>query len=44
MSLGPRSFPAGLPTDPSIAARMAAGPVVAEPGTPPQPYNPTNLP
>jgi len=42
--LGPRSFPAGLPTDSSIAARMAAGPVVAELGNPPQPYNPTNLP
>ena len=44
VALGPRSFPAGMLKDPSIAARMAGGPVVAEPNTAPVPYNPTNLP
>ena len=44
ISLGPRSFPIGMPADPSIAARKAAGSVVAEPGDPSGPYNPTNLP
>jgi uncharacterized protein (DUF2235 family) len=42
--LGPRSFPGGMLRDPSIATRQSAGPVMAEPGTPPAPYNPTNLP
>ncbi|MEX5214742.1 MAG: DUF2235 domain-containing protein [Nitrospiraceae bacterium] len=44
ISLGPRSFPAGMQQDPSIAARMAASSVVNEPGEPPAPYRPTNLP
>ena len=44
VSLGARQFPAGLPRDPSIAARMAAGSVVAEPGAAPAAYKPTNLP
>lgn len=44
ISLGPRSFPAGLPQDLSIAARMAAASVIAEPGEPPMRYQPTNLP
>lgn len=41
---GLRSFPAGLPLDPSVAARQAAGPVVADPGEAPGPYQPGNLP
>lgn len=40
----PRVFPAGLALHPSVAARQAAGPVVADPGEPPAPYRPTNLP
>ncbi len=44
ISLGPRSFPAGLPQDLSIAARMAATSIVAEPGEPAMRYQPTNLP
>lgn len=44
ISLGPRSFPAGLPQDLSIAARMAAASVIAEPGESPMRYQPTNLP
>ena len=44
VALGPRSFPGNLGTDPSIAARQSAGPVVAEPGTPAAAYNPANLP
>jgi hypothetical protein len=42
--LGPRTFPGDLAPDPAIARRKEAGPVVAEPGTPPAPYNPGNLP
>ena len=42
--LGPRKFPKGMPQDLSIAARMAGGEVVAEPGKDPIPYNPENLP
>ncbi len=44
VSLGPRTFPKGLPEDPSIAARMAADNVVAEPGESPGPYEPKNRP
>jgi uncharacterized protein (DUF2235 family) len=44
VSLGARSFPQGMPQDPSIAVRMAAGNVVAEPGEPPAFYQPTNRP
>jgi uncharacterized protein (DUF2235 family) len=44
MSLGPRRFPAGMPIDPSVTARMAAGKVVAEVGEEPGPYAPPNLP
>jgi hypothetical protein len=44
VAIGPRSFPDQLAVDPSVAKRRAAGPVVAEPGTPPAPYNPANLP
>lgn len=42
--LGPRSFPGTLQVDPSVAARRSAGAVEAEPGAPPGPYDPTNLP
>jgi uncharacterized protein (DUF2235 family) len=42
--LGPRSFPASLLMDLSIEKRMAAGPVVAEPGTCTASYKPANLP
>jgi len=42
--LGPRGFPGTLAVDASVTARMAAGPVVAEPGTAPAPYAPGNLP
>jgi uncharacterized protein (DUF2235 family) len=42
--LGARSFPKQMLEDPSIAARIAAGNVVAEPGENPAPYQPTNLP
>ncbi len=42
--LGPRAFPKDLSVDPSVAARAAAGPVVAEPGSAPAPYAPGNLP
>ena len=41
---GPRTFPAGLSQDASIAARQAAGPVLADPGEAPAPYQPGNLP
>ena len=44
VSLGPRNFPKGLPEDSSIAARIAAGNVVPEPGENSGPYRPTNLP
>jgi len=44
ISLGARSLPKGMPQDPSIAARMAVGDVVAEPGEPPGLYRPTNRP
>jgi len=42
--LGPRTFPGDLLAHPSIALRRSAGLVVAEPGSPPAPYNPANLP
>jgi uncharacterized protein (DUF2235 family) len=42
--LGPRKFPKGMPQDPSIAARIAAGNVVPEPGEAPAPYEPKNRP
>ena len=42
--LRPRTFPETMRADPSIAVRRSAGAVVAEPGTPPAPYDPTNLP
>ncbi len=42
--VGKRSFPKGMPMDPSIAQRMAAGDVVAEPGEAAAPYIPENLP
>lgn len=44
VSLGPRSFPKDMAQNDLIALRMAVGPVVAEPGTAPVPYHPTNLP
>ncbi len=39
-----RQFPDWMPEDPSIAARMAAGPVKADPALAPAPYRPTNRP
>jgi uncharacterized protein (DUF2235 family) len=44
VSLGPRSFPEGMLEDAAIAARMAAGNVIAEPGENGAAYNPTNRP
>jgi uncharacterized protein (DUF2235 family) len=44
VQLGPRKLPAGMPKDPSIAARKAAGNVVAEPKEKSGPYEPGNLP
>jgi uncharacterized protein (DUF2235 family) len=44
VALGPRTFPAGMAVHPSVAARKAAGAVVAEPGAAAAPYAPTNLP
>ncbi len=44
VALGPRQFPKDVAVDPAISQRVAAGAVVAEPGTGPAPYNPTNLP
>lgn len=44
VSLGPRNFSRDVTVDASVAARMAAGPVMAEPGTAPSPYAPGNLP
>ena len=44
VSLGSRKFPEGMPQDPSIAARMTADNVVAEPNEAAAPYNPTNQP
>jgi len=44
VALGPRSFPGDLGVDPSVNLRRQAGDVVAEPGTPPVAYYPTNLP
>jgi uncharacterized protein (DUF2235 family) len=41
---GPRTFVSGVELDTSIAARRAAGPVVADPGEAPAPYMPVNLP
>jgi|SRR5215472_4009228 len=43
ISLGPRSFPAGMVQDPSVAARIAAVSVVSDPGEDPKPYRPANL-
>lgn len=43
-SFGLRQFPKGMQKHLSIAARMTAGNVVAEPGDPPGPYQPVNLP
>jgi len=43
VSLGARSFPQGMLQDPSIAARMVVGNVVADPGEPPGLYQPNNL-
>ena len=40
---GPRAFPAGLRLHRSVLDRMAAGPVVPEPGLAPEAYAPTNL-
>jgi uncharacterized protein (DUF2235 family) len=40
---GPRTFPPGLGISSGLAARMAAGPVVAEPGEAPAIYQPTNI-
>ena len=40
---GPRVFPAGLRIHRSVLDRMAAGPVVPDPGLPPEPYRPANL-
>jgi uncharacterized protein (DUF2235 family) len=42
--LGARNFPKKMPEDSSIAARIAAGNVVAEPGENPGPYQPANRP
>jgi uncharacterized protein (DUF2235 family) len=39
-----RTFPKDLLVDPSVAERMAAGPVQADPGAQPTPYAPTNRP
>jgi len=39
----PRVFPGGLILSQSVVDRLAAGDVVAEPGTAPGPYGPTNL-
>lgn len=44
VSLGARSFPKEMLKDPSIAKRIAAGNVVADPGETPAPYKPSNLP
>jgi uncharacterized protein (DUF2235 family) len=44
VALGPRHFPSGLGVDASVAARQAAGAVVAEPGAAAEPYHPANLP
>jgi uncharacterized protein (DUF2235 family) len=44
VSLGARAFPMGTPEHPSVAARASAGTVVAEPGTAPVSYRPTNRP
>jgi uncharacterized protein (DUF2235 family) len=44
VSLGARSFSQGMAQDPSIAVRMAAGNIVAEPGDLPAFYLPTNRP
>ena len=41
---GPRTFTSGVELDASIDARRAAGPVVADPGEAPAPYQPVNLP
>ena len=44
VALGSRSFPKGMAEDSSIAARIAAGKVVASPGEAPSTYNPSNRP
>lgn len=41
---GPRAFPAGMTLDESVAARQAAGAVLADRGEVPSPYQPGNLP
>ena len=43
VSLGPRRFPRGMERHPSIAARIAAGNVISEPGEDGTAYNPLNL-
>lgn len=40
---GARAFPDGLSLHHSVLDRMAAGPVVPDPGLPPEPYRPANL-
>lgn len=44
IALGPRKFPKNLLQHPSIATRMAAPKVIADPGTKAAPYHPSNLP
>ena len=41
---GTRSFPEGMLLDRSVTARLAAGPVIADPGEDSAPYQPDNLP
>lgn len=41
---GQREFAPGMPIDPSVTARMAAGPVQSAPDEPAAPYAPANLP
>ncbi len=40
---GARAFPEGLSLHRSVLARLSAGPVVPDPGLPPEPYRPSNL-
>ncbi|MDE2059237.1 MAG: DUF2235 domain-containing protein [candidate division NC10 bacterium] len=44
VSLGARSFPAGMAQDPSVAERMAIDSVVSDPNESSAPYRPANLP
>ncbi len=44
IALGPRKLPKNLLQHPSIAERMAAAKVIADPGTKALPYHPSNLP